>query len=353
MDPLCSDHGGVFIGLPRARGDGPTDRSSSLNFVMASPRSRGWTLGESARRAWTEGFPALAGMDPAEEARLAGEVGLPRARGDGPRGRRRSPTPRRASPRSRGWTSGGSAQAPGRRGFPALAGMDPALAGDAQRPARLPRARGDGPRAVRPFAVRPGASPRSRGWTLICPTPSTARGGFPALAGMDPPCWAAETFGAGLPRARGDGPPGLGSIRSLAEASPRSRGWTLICPTPSTARGGFPALAGMDLSGRRRAGSTAGLPRARGDGPCSRIRRPPARRASPRSRGWTRLGRPVVGAAVGFPALAGMDPAPEPGPRRSARLPRARGDGPHCGRRWMRRWGASPRSRGWTRCKTC
>ena len=173
------------LGFPRARGDGPGDRTLS---------------------ALSAGSPAPAGMDPSAAAECMPRARLPRARGDGPVGVPRAWPIAMAPPRPRGWTrrcGDGASAGPGspapagmdplrqrtaRRGyggFPAPAGMDPAglHTGGASRRAP-PRPRGWTRR--RALAVEPPmAPPRPRGWT---PAPVPAHGAVR------------------LPRARGDGP---------------------------------------------------------------------------------------------------------------------------------------------------
>ena len=73
--------------------------------------------------------------------------------------------------------------------------------------------------------------------------------------------------------------------------------------------------------------------------------------ASPHTRGWT-ASNPVTGSALlGFPAHAGMDPAASPAPSGRRRLPRTRGDGPLTGGGSETTFRASPHTRGWTRVK--
>ena len=82
---------GILIGakgVPRARGDGPTNRGWAALLPEGSPRARGWTHNARGRRWHPRGFPARAGMDPAilgvvlDIDRVPDRV--PRARGDGP-----------------------------------------------------------------------------------------------------------------------------------------------------------------------------------------------------------------------------------------------------------------------------
>ena len=193
-----------------------------------------------------------------------------------------------ASPRSRGWTLHPQPPPGGAQGFPALAGMDPALTAAMPSWHGLPRARGDGPRVWTLRHIWETASPRSRGWTRAPAGRAPDRWGFPALAGMDPPAPGCRTDRPGLPRARGDGPSRTAGSGRAGWASPRSRGWTWDCPATREVVGGFPALAGMDLNMATVKALAIRLPRARGDGPALSRRDGDPRMASPRSRGWTR-----------------------------------------------------------------
>ena len=260
---------------------------------------------------------------------------LPRARGDGPYRSTSTRFRRRASPRSRGWTPkrGSTPRARGASlgGAPAGSGrgIDPARAWGFRRNGRWrsrisnrPRARVGLPRTARPPTGRVrstprarGASPRSRGWTPTSTCSVAPATGFPALAGMDPMRERRAGAGRGLPRARGDGPATSVMSGRSHLASPRSRGWTSPTAARIAARAGFPALAGMDPPGARGPRGRSGLPRARGDGPVSRRPVGGSKWASPRSRGWTlHVVHRDVG-DLGFPALAGMDPARRGFPR--------------------------------------
>ena len=212
----------------------------------------------------------------------------------------------------------------------------------------LPRARGDGPPASEISRSVTRASPRSRGWTWRATHSPQPGCGFPALAGMDPAPGVQGLPRAGLPRARGDGPPNRRSSSEAGAASPRSRGWTRVAARAVPASEGFPALAGMDPASTCGRQTSARLPRARGDGPCPLTREDSKMRASPRSRGWTRAGGEDMTYTIGFPALAGMDLDMCETLSFGRRLPRARGDGPSPRAPPPDRRAASPRSRGWT-----
>ena len=193
-------------GIPRARGDGPASGEPETAPATDSPRSRGWTRERARRRGDRQGFPALAGMDPHHEPVACGEDRIPRARGDGPREPQPGRTGGSDSPRSRGWTVKLDGRDRVNTGFPALAGMDPALRELCGRPARIPRARGDGPSGCPCWPCSRRDSPRSRGWTLIVCSLDADGKGFPALAGMDPSRRSRPRPPTGIPRARGDGP---------------------------------------------------------------------------------------------------------------------------------------------------
>ena len=271
-------------------------------------------------------------MDLAPSAQPQISHGLPRARGDGPGGGYVRVRLLPASPRSRGWTVGRERPQIRRRGFPALAGMDPHPAPPPATRSRLPRARGDGPMPPPATRRRTAASPRSRGWTRRDERAVALRSGFPALAGMDPMENEMSSKDSGLPRARGDGPSASSRAGDRRAASPRSRGWTRGASKSASKSAGFPALAGMDPASRSRVEWSPWLPRARGDGPARRDLVSRHGGASPRSRGWTLATIRVPDVAPGFPALAGMDLGLPPPRSYPGRLPRARGDGPDPGR---------------------
>ncbi len=233
-------------GLPRRRGDGPRGGGGRSARTSAPPQARGWTWVGDGGLQCLDGSPAGAGMDPSGVKDFPAGKGLPRRRGDGPLRRRGSTAPFQAPPQARGWTRRELPRPRQRRGSPAGAGMDPAphRARGARR--RLPRRRGDGP-AVWPGLICGGwAPPQARGWTRRHGRRSRRQGGSPAGAGMDPLKQIGSKRGVRLPRRRGDGPTFSGAVIRLRSAPPQARGWTrgsLRSPEPD---GGSPAGAGMD-----------------------------------------------------------------------------------------------------------
>ena len=213
----------------------------------------------------------------------------------------------RASPHTRGWTHVRGVRRLRGRGFPAHAGMDPTPGRGKSSPSRLPRTRGDGP-CRRGGAVNPGAaSPHTRGWTLPVGRLRGPGEGFPAHAGMDPPCRLDGKPLSRLPRTRGDGPEVSPLFRICGKASPHTRGWTRPAGSTIAPKRGFPAHAGMDPSRSSASRRHSRLPRTRGDGPSTRVANPRCGAASPHTRGWTRRSEGRDDRVVGFPAHAGMD----------------------------------------------
>ena len=199
---------------------------------MASPHPRGWTFWNESAFESPVGFPAPAGMDPRMDRETEIDVGLPRTRGDGPMSNAGMTTLVRASPHPRGWTRLHTDTEANKDGFPAPAGMDPGTPTRRPRRLRLPRTRGDGPRASGLSALSGTASPHPRGWTRERGDQRAADGGFPAPAGMDPRATTCSRLATGLPRTRGDGPEESLCDPTTPKASPHPRGWTPAGPHP-------------------------------------------------------------------------------------------------------------------------
>ena len=257
-----------------------------------------------------------------------------------------------ASPHTRGWTRRLDDAAAARLGFPAHAGMDPWTRWCAAARSGLPRTRGDGPALSDRGGHGGRASPHTRGWT---PGPAGVPPhdlGFPAHAGMDPAGPGRPDPPGGLPRTRGDGPVTCPPVDRAIRASPHTRGWTRLPDPTRRRRPGFPAHAGMDRIRADKICACGGLPRTRGDGPGRSRRRGAAHAASPHTRGWTRGRRRGDADRRGFPAHAGMDPGPSSWGRALRRLPRTRGDGPCSCHATRSGSAASPHTRGWTPRRT-
>ncbi len=350
MDPACRRAPSHGRRLPRTRGDGPPRHVAIARRGRAPPHTRGWTLDPADDDRDQVGSPAHAGMDPRFLARRRSRTGLPRTRGDGPGAPSNFPGSVTAPPHTRGWTRLDRRTSHSGRGSPAHAGMDPSAGSRPAPGARLPRTRGDGPYTVQGPVAADLAPPHTRGWTHHTGVHRCGRSGSPAHAGMDP--WRSSSVRrfTRLPRTRGDGPRALREARYHVKAPPHTRGWTPRRRAHPCSEGGSPAHAGMDpdhLVGFR---DRSRLPRTRGDGPATVVYADRASAAPPHTRGWTRGAGVGESRVAGSPAHAGMDPSrPSPRPSR-ARLPRTRGDGPSTRLTEAVVAEAPPHTRGWTLC---
>ncbi len=253
------------------------------------------------------------------------------------------------SPRTRGWTPDRWELIRDRLLLPAHAGMDPVPEPGPGRPCAAPRARGDGPPNGACTCRWPACSPRTRGWTQARLDGWRAPNLLPAHAGMDPGPARRVARPEPAPRARGDGP--VARVRSSGDrhCSPRTRGWTRDGRPVRRQERLLPAHAGMDPGLRKSRPRWSAAPRARGDGPPEAG--PDAARGvcSPRTRGWTRTRSSQSWTVALLPAHAGMDPRRGRRPARTPTAPRARGDGPLTDTLVGDVGDCSPRTRGWTR----
>ncbi len=192
----------------------------------APPRTRGSTRDCVPQRAQRLGSPAHAGIDRLMAISASSSSGLPRARGDRPSETPRLRSSSTAPPRTRGSTRRRRFRLQCFKGSPAHAGIDPGNLGPPPLTQRLPRARGDRPRdedfwrtgvrLPRARGDRPSSSknrdagswapPRTRGSTRARPVLPRRGEGSPAHAGIDPREGSGNRSRLRLPRARGDRP---------------------------------------------------------------------------------------------------------------------------------------------------
>ena len=152
-----------------------------------------------------------------------------------------------ATPPTRGWTHCPSRLPSVRWGYPAYAGMDPPAAEPPGALAGLPRLRGDGPSERKGSVEKPPATPPTRGWTFFSVPSLNPIAGYPAYAGMDPRPMLISITPPRLPRLRGDGPRATCCCQRVREATPPTRGWTREPASGCCRESGYPAYAGMDL----------------------------------------------------------------------------------------------------------
>ena len=284
----------------------PTQKAAGKGAFFCSPRTRGWSHADPNRHRSPPLLPAHAGMVPSWSGASRAPSSAPRARGDGPHPAERSAVDLPCSPRTRGWSRPRRRADDPRPLLPAHAGMVPRPPGRRWQALSAPRARGDGPGGVGEAAARDHCSPRTRGWSQEQVGRLIETQLLPAHAGMVPRAAGTAAAARTAPRARGDGPAAIRRIVHEPTCSPRTRGWSRGAGTQGAEPGLLPAHAGMVpvLAAARPERQAA--PRARGDGPTITCRSPGMRFCSPRTRGWSpgdsrrRPGRPLL------PAHAGM-----------------------------------------------
>jgi len=176
---------------------------------------------------------------------------------------------------------------------------------------------------------------------------------LPAHAGMVPGCRNAACSLRSAPRARGDGPRKVLHRLTRNRCSPRTRGWSRLGRGLELVMNVLPAHAGMVPVRQNPDGIGVSAPRARGDGPLIKTIFFNFNPCSPRTRGWSRHLRAHLEDAQVLPAHAGMVPGLCRIRSASPRAPRARGDGPADVNAARNIRECSPRTRGWSRSRRC
>ena len=215
--------------LPRMRGDRPCHIIDIVCSERATPHARGSTHHERTAGRGQAGYPACAGIDPHPETPAGARRGLPRMRGDRPSDDRAIPTDRLATPHARGSTLLRAAAAGFRAGYPACAGIDPKPAHQEPLGWGLPRMRGDRPWPRSKMRSNTRATPHARGSTHYESSFASAICGYPACAGIDLLALTIIAKCCRLPRMRGDRPKGENPTLIRTEATPHARGSTSSC----------------------------------------------------------------------------------------------------------------------------
>jgi len=116
-------------------------------------------------------------------------------------------------------------------------------------------------------AGMPEATPHTRGSTLAIIDNKIHNGGYPAYAGIDPRLAPSTVTDIWLPRIRGDRPHLYCLLYVCCGATPHTRGSTLLELSGDRLAIGYPAYAGIDPCPVYHRATLAGLPRIRGDRP--------------------------------------------------------------------------------------
>ena len=163
IDPLVEEVRLLRDRLPRMRGDRPHYAKNAIRKFEATPHARGSTRVEHVTNLLDLGLPACAGIDRQDCRAPAQSEGLPRMRGDRPQLRDATAYVGRATPHARGSTLICLVIRPALDGYPACAGIDPAQRRAATTGSRLPRMRGDRPVIADSVGQAVLATPHARG----------------------------------------------------------------------------------------------------------------------------------------------------------------------------------------------
>ena len=166
IDRSWTDNSTPSRRLPRMRGDRPSFTISAFCFSRATPHARGSTHFCSWRIYRDQGYPACAGIDLCIGGYDLSSSGLPRMRGDRPTNSLLRGDMKTATPHARGSTCGGPLHTVTTKGYPACAGIDRSVAVRRRPRRRLPRMRGDRPFSTSPGPSIPQATPHARGSTF-------------------------------------------------------------------------------------------------------------------------------------------------------------------------------------------
>ncbi len=267
IDPAAAVSSFAILRLPRSRGDRPPRRRVASGVVAAPPLTRGSTRRLARLRRLPLGSPAHAGIDPILKKYDNLKKWLPRSRGDRPYVGTTPSGAETAPPLTRGSTRQDINNHNRNRGSPAHAGIDPRAASRATAPAWLPRSRGDRPVSRLLRHSRRRAPPLTRGSTRSGYAKLSAALGSPAHAGIDPAHAARPCSRRRLPRSRGDRPRACSCPCRTKKAPPLTRGSTRFAVRSGRPGAGSPAHAGIDPGRRGPRRRRRWLPRSRGDRP--------------------------------------------------------------------------------------
>ncbi len=338
--------------LPRTRGDRPWDACGDERLTPAPPHARGSTAHHVAEAAPCSGSPARAGIDPRQHREGVAPLRLPRTRGDRPQKIALIKHVYSAPPHARGSTLPPRRRVREVQGSPARAGIDRFLRRSFHASWWLPRTRGDRPEEFSPETVDAEAPPHARGSTRGQEQEPLLRGGSPARAGIDRARARSHGVVRGLPRTRGDRPCTRTQSRCRQRAPPHARGSTRPFRLRGRNERGSPARAGIDRILDDEPSTSGGLPRTRGDRPRPDLTDAEIASAPPHARGSTRFLPRLRPRGRGSPARAGIDPTDSTRRSAASRLPRTRGDRPAFGLDISYAARAPPHARGSTLIET-
>ena len=310
---------------PHARGGrGPGGRGSCVVRLIPACAGRA----RSARRSRTRraAHPRMRGEGPARVLSVAWVIG--------------------SSPHARGGRVDGDLPGHPARLIPACAGRArPALHVGAGLPAH-PRMRGEGVLSGNSGSAWVGSSPHARGGLSVPPAGDGRAGLIPACAGRAcRPAGRHQRRGA-HPRMRGEGAEAMGAALRGEGSSPHARGGHPALERPGAFDRLIPACAGRARRSASHSGVSGAHPRMRGEGICFTANGSTTRGSSPHARG----GRDGQGQDRGgqglIPACAGRAASGKRSVTCGWAHPRMRGEGYTFGDPKWHLPGSSPHARG-------
>jgi hypothetical protein len=256
-----------------------------------------------------------------------------------------------SSPHARGYFLDPRPHPPAPGLFPARAGVFPTTTRTRRASPPLPRTRGG--ISIYPIPVRKAgsSSPHARGYFREARRGAGLARLFPARAGVFPITVTGPGTDLTLPRTRG----GISTV-GLEDAvpllsSPHARGYFRPRRGSCSARGLFPARAGVFPFRTARWGTHRTLPRTRGGISMRFAQSSRYFFSSPHARGYFRQDRGQPEHQQLFPARAGVFPARRSRPARWRSLPRTRGGISMVVRETGKRYDSSPHARGYFRAR--
>ena len=151
---------------------------------------------------------------------------------------------------------------------------------------------------------------------------------FPTRVGMVRKDSGVEDARSSFPHPRGDGPQTTWPARPFTEFSPPAWGWSAVKLVSSAIRRVFPTHVGMVRHHEPTKQNPIRFPHARGDGPKGLTTWKTLIRFSPRTWGWSELGAGARHRIPVFPTHVGMVRTAQEPEANAIRFPHARGDGP-------------------------
>jgi len=248
------------------------------------------------------------GVDRSPSLLTSGSTSRPHARGGGPVNNVLDTDDIESSPRAWGWTVAGDDEGLGVPVVPTRVGVDRRGSRTAATGAGRPHARGGGPSGSRSLRSLAPSSPRAWGWTGPAPARVEAR--------------------SRRPHARGGGPMGIATKAVNSPSSPRAWGWTVVDELVGPLEIVVPTRVGVDRRSSPRGRRRRRRPHARGGGPRPRSTSATMKPSSPRAWGWTGRSEALRRSAAVVPTRVGVDRARTRHRTRSSSRPHARGGGP-------------------------